>query len=59
MEGIKVARWCQECRPRRLARWVRKTQFSCNHYFCDEHARQEKDFGQKTDVVWEELVQNY
>jgi len=28
--------------------WVRCVQFSGDHYFCDEHAKQEDNFG-KTD----------
>jgi hypothetical protein len=33
---------CFECdKP---AEWVRYTQFAGNHYFCEEHARQEEDF---------------
>lgn len=38
-----MAKQCDECgQP---AKWVRATQFSGNHYFCEEHAHQEKNFG--------------
>jgi len=36
---------CLECTQ--PATWVRHTQFSGDHPFCEEHARQEKDFGQE------------
>jgi hypothetical protein len=36
---------CMECR--KLARWVRVTQFSGNHHFCDEHAKKEANFGKE------------
>jgi hypothetical protein len=35
---------CDECGL--PAKWVRATQFSGNHFFCEEHAQKEKDFGQ-------------
>jgi endogenous inhibitor of DNA gyrase (YacG/DUF329 family) len=28
------------------ATWIRSTQFAGDHPFCEEHARQEKDFGE-------------
>lgn len=34
---------CSECRE--PATWVRETQFSGVHLFCDHHARKEGDFG--------------
>ena len=34
---------CLECN--KPAEWVRRTQFSGKHPYCDEHARQESDFG--------------
>ena len=27
------------------ATWIRSTQFAGDHPFCEEHAREEKDFG--------------
>lgn len=36
---------CLECN--KPAEWVRRTQFSGNHPYCDEHARQESDFGKE------------
>jgi len=35
---------CIECDE--LAVWVRHTQFAGDHPFCDEHAKQETDFGE-------------
>jgi hypothetical protein len=37
--------------------WVRRTQFSGNHFFCTTHAQQEEDFGQGDDsyFFWEDL----
>ena len=36
---------CLECgKP---ACWVRMTQFAGDHYFCDEHARKEDNFGKE------------
>ena len=34
---------CFECDSE--AEWVRCTQFSGDHYYCDKHAREESDFG--------------
>ena len=36
--------------------WVRSTQFSGQHYFCDECARKEKDFGKLVDdCFWKKV----
>jgi len=47
---------CDECwRP---AKWVRYTQFSGNHHFCEKHARVNEDFGDE-DVsyfVWKQVI---
>ena len=46
---------CSDCgKP---AKWVRRTQFSGSHFFCDECARQQKNFGQEDDsyFFWEKL----
>lgn len=33
--------------------WIRKTQFAGDHYFCDAHARAEKDFSENSSTtVW-------
>jgi hypothetical protein len=38
------------------ARWVRHTQFSGSHYFCNEHAKLETDFNALDSYkFWEEL----
>lgn len=45
---------CFECDE--PATWVRHTQFAGDHYYCDEHAHEEEDFGKKfgkdTDDYW-------
>lgn len=51
-----VKETCFDCdKP---AEWVRSTQFAGDHYFCQAHAKKEKDFGKK-DVygskLWEKL----
>jgi hypothetical protein len=33
---------CLECQA--PAEWIRNTQFSGKHHYCDRHARLEKDF---------------
>ena len=33
---------CLECN--KPAKWVRSTQFAGDHPYCEEHAREEKDF---------------
>lgn len=39
-----------------LATWMRYTQFSGNHPFCDKHARSEEDFGVTDDYQdWEPI----
>ena len=48
---------CDECdQP---ATWVRRTQFSGNHFFCTTHAEQKENFGQEDDsyFYWEKLTQ--
>jgi hypothetical protein len=53
--GHSVSPSCDMCdRP---AEWVRKTQFSGNHYFCDEDAHKESNFGQEDPscFVWKKL----
>lgn len=46
---------CLECSE--AAIWVRDTQFSGRHPYCDKHARLEPDFGKKNDSyrVWKKL----
>lgn len=38
-------------------KWIRYTEFSSDHYFCTEHAKQEKDFGKSdsSSFYWKEL----
>lgn len=39
--------------------WIRHTQFAGDHPFCEEHARQEKDFGERSSyVVWERVAKD-
>ncbi len=45
---------CSECSA--PAVWVRKTQFSGNHAYCDEHAGAEADFGQDSSYFFWERV---
>jgi hypothetical protein len=35
---------CLECGAKAV--WIRSTQFAGDHPYCEEHARQEKDFGE-------------
>ena len=50
--GKKVR--CLECY--KTADYIRHTQFSGDHPFCEEHAKKEKDFGEKSGyTVWEKL----
>jgi hypothetical protein len=52
----EITQFCLDCdRP---ATWVRRTQFSGDHPFCEEHARQEQDFGQEhpSYFFWQEIV---
>lgn len=49
-------RWhCLECGA--LAVWVRHTQFSGDHPYCQEHAQREKNFGQENPsyFVWRKI----
>ncbi len=49
------ALYCGDCdKP---ATWIRDTQFSGKHPFCDDHAKQQKDFGKSDDsyFVWEKI----
>ena len=42
---------CGDCA--KPAVWVRRTQFSGDHYFCDEHGREQEDFGKDDpSYVW-------
>lgn len=34
------------------ATWIRSTQFAGDHPFCEEHARQEKDFGENDSYTY-------
>ena len=45
---------CIECdKP---AAWVRCTQFAGDHPYCEEHAKQETDFGENDSYTyWKEL----
>lgn len=38
--------------------WIRHTQFAGDHYFCTQHAKQEKNFGQEDSsyFYWEKLA---
>ncbi len=46
--------WCLECN--KPANWIRHTQFSGSHPFCEEHAKKEKDFGEDDSYkFWEEI----
>ncbi len=47
---------CLDC-FRLPATWVRRTQFSGDHYFCTRHAKREANFGMKDPsyFVWEKL----
>jgi hypothetical protein len=39
--------------------WIRGTQFAGGHPFCDEHARQEKGFGNNDSYeYWYEIEKN-
>jgi hypothetical protein len=45
---------CIECDE--PATWERCTQFAGNHPYCDEHAKQEKDFSESDSYkFWSEL----
>lgn len=35
---------CMECNQ--PAVWVRSTQFAGEHFYCEEHAKEQSDFGQ-------------
>jgi hypothetical protein len=37
---------CSECLN--IATWIRYTQFFGNHPFCDEHAKNEENFGKNS-----------
>ena len=37
------------------AKWIRHTQFAGDHFFCDEHAKKEKDFRNSKSVSWSEI----
>jgi hypothetical protein len=55
-EGCDLNPVCLEClRP---AVWVRHTQFSGNHPFCEEHAQKEKNFGKEDPsyFFWRRLI---
>jgi hypothetical protein len=45
---------CLECSE--PAVWVRRTQFSGSHYYCELHAKQQDDFGTSEDSYWKELT---
>jgi len=47
---------CLECgKP---ADWIRHTQFSGDHPYCEEHAKAESDFGQEDSYTyWENIAQ--
>lgn len=49
---------CFECA--RPAEWVRHTQFAGDHYYCDEHAKLERDFGTEIDgqFLWRKYATN-
>jgi hypothetical protein len=45
---------CLECK--KVARWMRYTQFMGNHPFCDDHAKKQEDFGHDTSYLgWGEI----
>jgi endogenous inhibitor of DNA gyrase (YacG/DUF329 family) len=46
---------CIECG--KDATWIRSTQFAGDHPFCEEHARQEEDFGKNDSYeYWYKVV---
>lgn len=48
---------CSDCR--KPAVWVRHTQFSGDHFFCDECARKQRNFGSEGDnSFWEGIAVN-
>lgn len=47
---------CFDCNKEAI--WVRYTQFSGDHYFCDKHARQESDFADEDSYKFWELIKN-
>ncbi len=47
---------CLECN--KDAEWIRCTQFAGDHPYCDEHARQEKDFGENDSYAYWVEVKN-
>ena len=53
-----MALTCLDCDQPAI--WVRRTQFSGDHPFCDEHARKEKNFGKEDPsyFFWRRLTEN-
>lgn len=41
---------CLECGAKAV--WIRSTQFAGDHPYCEEHARQEKDFGENDSYAY-------
>jgi hypothetical protein len=56
MWKIPMIEKCLECD--KDAEWIRSTQFAGDHPYCDEHARQEKDFGQNDSYAYWVEVKN-
>jgi len=48
--------WCINVGCNEKATWIRYTQFSGNHYFCESCAHKEKDFGEEDSYkVWRKI----
>lgn len=47
---------CGQCSE--TAAWVRRTQFSGDHYYCTAHAEQQEDFGKEdmSSFFWDQVV---
>lgn len=45
---------CDDCSL--PAEWVRYTQFAGDHYFCDKHAKEQKDFHENDSYMYWKLV---
>jgi hypothetical protein len=51
---MKTTEQCLMCE--KSADWMRCTQFAGDHPFCDEHAKQEKGFGENDSYeYWKDL----
>ncbi len=55
LNGKRAKVTCDKCKKPAL--WVRRTEFAGEHFFCDQDARAEKDFGNDDSdlFVWQKL----